>query len=173
MANKFVISEREKNRILNLHTEKMLLERQGDATTATTTATTATTTPTTATTITTNPLAGRWDTAVCPSNVKNCDVLSLKRQMKINDFCDPKILNSTLESIPKGKTGQPGSYRLLEDGVIGNTTKTVYNSCKGSIDVKVANLKATGGGGTGTGTAPQTIPVGGNLTANDIQTLIA
>ena len=102
-------------------------------------------------------------------------MVSLKYQMKINDFCDPKILNSTLENIPKGKTGQPGSYKLIEDGIIGSTTKTVYAACKGSIDVKVANLKgaSTGGGGTGTGTATQTIPVGGNLTANDIQTLIA
>jgi len=181
MANKFVISEREKNRILNLHTERMLLEREGVTTEQTTTASTVTqqtsVAPTTqqTTTAPTNPTAGRWDTAACPAGKANCVLKGLQNQMKVNDWCGPEILNKTLESYPKGRVGQPGAYKLLEDGVWGKTSNAVYTSCKQSMDTKIANLKSAGGGGgqATSGTTAQIIPVGGNLSANDIQTLIS
>lgn len=173
MSKKIIISEREKNRISELHTRRILMERNGgkvetteqDATaTPTTQTTTAAPAPTTQTT-TAAPTPTRYTTAVCPAGKPKCDQSVLRIQIRMNDEC-PDMSQT----------------KLIEDGIFGSKTTSAWSSCK----TKLKPTKTTGSTQTNqsTGTQqtgqPQNVAIGGGqpeidtkISANDIATLTA
>jgi hypothetical protein len=197
MSNKFILSERERNRILNLHNQRILMEREGEQTPPPTPAASQpapnpqtppptpaasqpapnpqTPPPTPAASQTVQQptkLAGRWDTASCEGKTSRCDVKGLKKQMRINDLCTPDVLNAVLVNYSKGRVGEPGSYKLKEDGDFGTVSTKAGEACMTSIQAKISQGQSQQPSSTGP-TGPQPIPVGGNLTANDIKELIS
>lgn len=217
MVNKFILSEKEKSRISNLHTQKILLERKFKNSNRNITeqeqavqyykdqtgkviklvgnqsppqgATPATpgeyldqnptaTVSQTQVQPTQQTLKGRWDTAQCPTGKGSCEVKSLVAQIKINEFCTPDVLNAVLTNLPKGRVGSAGSYKLKEDGIWGNTSNSVWGACQKSVTENINKQKGltpqqSGSQQSGSQSGPQPIPVGGNLTANDIKELIS
>lgn len=101
-------------------------------------------------------------------NKKEC---GLSIQMKLNDECKSDILNNSLINFPKARTGTEGSFKLKEDGNVGPGTRSAYTSCKLTNVVSTPVVAQQGGGGSNQ--TQITIPVGGNITANDIQTIIS
>ena len=91
-------------------------------------------------------------------------------QIRTNDECKPDILNATLVNFPKARTGTDGNFKLKVDKVYGPGTKAVIAACNLPKLPKV--------GATPANLTPQssvlnpTIPVGGDLTNNDIMTLM-
>ncbi len=220
MVNKFIISEKEKSRISNLHTQKILLEQkfknsnrniteqvnyykdaQGkivklegpmSAPLGTEPATEKeylAQNPTTTVSQTQQPapqqlatpqpapqpakLTGRWDNASCAGKSDRCKVDGLKYQIKINDLCNPEVLNAVLIKLPKGRVGSVGSFKLNEDGDVGPTTLTAAEACRSSIKLKTSQGQPQTSTPTVSTGGPQPLPVGGNLTANDIKELIS
>ena len=68
--------------------------------------------------------------AKCPSGTSKCTDQGIKIQVKINDECDPGVLNTTLTKFPKAATGNAGSLKLKEDGVVGGGTNAAFTACK-------------------------------------------
>lgn len=101
-------------------------------------------------------------------NKKEC---ALSIQMRLNDECKSDILNNSLINFPKARTGTEGSFKLKEDGNVGSGTRSAYTSCKLTNVVSTPVVAQQGGGGSNQ--TQITIPVGGNITANDIQTIIS
>lgn len=92
-------------------------------------------------------------------------------QIRLNDECKSDILNNSLINFPKARTGTEGSFKLKEDGNLGSGTRSAYISCKLPNVVSTPVVAQQGGGGSNQ--TQITIPVGGNITANDIQTIIS
>ena len=112
MKNRIILTESEKESILNLHSEfkKRLVEQ---AATGSTTGNTATTTGGTT--------SERWKTATCAGLGANkkpaCKDKVLQVQMKINDKCPTDKLPT----------------KLVEDGIWGPKTTTAFTACGGVI----------------------------------------
>ena len=92
---------------------------------------------------------------------------ALSLQQKHNLECKPDILNATLMNFPKARTGTEGNYKLKEDSNLGSGTKAVIAACN------LPKVGATPANPTQQSSVLNpTIPVGGNLTDNDIMTLM-
>ena len=107
----------------------------------------------------------RYSKLACKTGTTQDCALAL--QQKHNYEYKPDILNATLVNFPAARTGTPGNYKLKEDSKLGSGTKAVIAAC---------NLPKVGA--TPATPTPQssvlnpTIPVGGDLTNNDIMTLM-
>lgn len=167
--NLFIINEDEKNRILNLHetaTKNQYLFEQ-----ASTGTTTAATTNTTSTVTTSGRTASvRATTAKCPAGSSKCNEQGIRIQVKINDECDPSVLNTALTNHPKAATGVAGSLKLKEDGVIGKGTNAAFAACKSYLIPKGQQTASTTGAPLGT---QQPEDLGSATTADQYATLSA
>jgi hypothetical protein len=157
MSKKFIISEKEKSRISNIHNKRILMEREGDKLSEQTTQQPTQTAPQqptqTAPQQPSAPTTPRYSTAVCPAGKVKCDQTVLRIQVRMNDEC--------AELSPK----------LVEDGIYGKNTTAAWALCKS----KLKPTKQVQGGGSQstqtTGTTPE-VKVGEPISANDIATLI-
>lgn len=168
--NLFIINEEERNRILDMHEtatqNQYIFEQETSGTTNVastnpqqpTAPTQQTTTGTTqqTTTGTTKTASTRVATAKCPAGSSKCSETGIKIQVKINDECPADVLNPILTKYPKAATGNVGSLKLKEDGVVGQGTNAAFVACKPHLVPK----NQTGGAGT-------TISGGGSLQPTD------
>jgi hypothetical protein len=139
MGQKIILSEREKKRISDLHTSRVLLEQASEP--ATTIPPVTPVTPVTPVApVVTEP---RYKKAVCPAGNPKCDQTTLRIQIRMNDECK--------ELTPK----------LVEDGRIGSKTTSAWTMCKSKLTptkvvagagVPAAGVPAAGVSTTGTGT---------------------
>ena len=132
MGQKIILSEREKKRISDLHTKKILIEQASEPVT-TITPVTPVTPVVPVTPVFTEP---RYKKAVCPAGNPKCDQTTLRIQIRMNDECK--------ELTPK----------LVEDGRIGSKTTSAWTMCKS----KLIPTKVVAGGG---GTPSAGVPVAG------------
>ena len=107
----------------------------------------------------------RYKRGACETGtIQEC---ALALQYRMNDECKPDILNATLVNFPKARTGTVGNYKLKEDSNLGSGTKAVIAACN------LPKVGATPANPTQQSSVLNpTIPVGGNLTDNDIMTLM-
>lgn len=161
MSKKIIISEREKNRISELHTRRILMERNGDKVETTEQDATAQTTQTT----TAAPAPTRYTTAVCPAGKPKCDQSVLRIQIRMNDEC-PDMAQT----------------KLIEDGIFGSKTNSAWSSCKTNLKPTKTTGSTQTNQSTGTQQTGQSqnVVIGGGqpeidtkISANDIATLIA
>lgn len=161
MGQKIILSEREKKRISDLHTSRVLLEqgvvgpenkpdtKSWNAPMADDKKSVTQAEPIITTTTTTVPTAGpRYKKAVCPAGNPKCDQTTLRIQTRMNDECK--------ELTPK----------LVEDGRIGSKTTSAWTMCKSKLTptkvvagagvpaagVPAAGVPAAGVPANGTGT---------------------
>jgi hypothetical protein len=164
MKNKFIISENEKNRILGLHVQKILIERNRGKVEISEQAETpkeldpTIETPTLPkkTEVIKPPVTPRYKTAVCPDGKVRCNQTVLRVQIRMNDECD-----------------DIAQTKLVEDGILGVKTNSAWSSCKSKLK---PTKQVQGSGGQEQGTKVSQIQ-GGQvktdepITANDIATL--
>jgi hypothetical protein len=152
MSKKFIISEKEKSRISNIHNKRILMEREGEQTPQQPTQTAPQQPTQTTPQQPSAPTTPRYSTAVCPAGKPKCDQTVLRIQVRMNDECT--------ELSPK----------LVEDGIYGKNTTAAWALCKTKLK---PTKQVQGGGGQSTqtpGVTPE-VKVGEPLTANDIATL--
>jgi hypothetical protein len=152
MSKKFVISEKERNRISKIHNQRILMERVGVKEQQSPQATT----PPTAQQAPQQPTqtgSTRYQTAVCPAGKVKCDQTVLRAQIRMNDECGLTV-------------------KLVEDGIKGDKTTEAWGICKSKLK---PTKQVQGGGGQQQGTQIQgdQVKTGEPITANDIATLTA
>ena len=198
MAKKFILSEKEKSRISNMHTQKILIERGFKNSKQNITeqvnyykdaqgkivklegpmSAPLGTEPATEQeylaqnpTVTVTPPQGQPKTNVAS---RYSTAVCPGKDTKPGGKCDDKVLKIQIR-INDECPSDILPVKLNEDGVIGPKTKTAFVACK----TKLKPTKDIGGGGQqqstqqGTQQGTQGVKIGEPLTANDIATLTA